>query len=137
MYRWLAALVILGAVASCSSADEPQSGPTDGHDHDHDPIETSNQATPPDGDPDVVITVAVNASGIPDPLGRVTVERNDIVELVVTAQTATEVHIHGYNHLIPVEAGQSTAFRFVADLGGVFEIELEETGAQVATLQVS
>lgn len=85
----------------------------------------------------MVITIAVDASGVPDPLGRVTVERNDIVELVVTAQTATEVHIHGYNHLIPVEGGQSTAFRFVADLGGVFEIELEETGAQVATLQVS
>jgi len=59
------------------------------------------------------------------------------VELVVRSDVADEVHVHGYDRSSFVTAGASTTVRFVADIPGVFEVELEQRGDQLAQLEVA
>ncbi|HVL85570.1 MAG TPA: hypothetical protein VM367_14970 [Pseudonocardia sp.] len=59
------------------------------------------------------------------------------VEVVVASDVADEVHLHGYDRSSFVTAGATTTLRFVADVPGVFEIELEQRGARLAQLEVS
>ena len=59
------------------------------------------------------------------------------VRFVVTSDVADEVHVHGYDVSKDVPAGGSVRFSFPAKLEGVFEVELEELGEQIAELRVS
>jgi hypothetical protein len=47
------------------------------------------------------------------------------------------VHLHGYDRLAFVTAGATATLRFVADLPGVYEVEFEQRGTQLAQLEVS
>jgi heme/copper-type cytochrome/quinol oxidase subunit 2 len=67
----------------------------------------------------------------------ITVEKGDTVRLEVrSADTAGEVHVHGYELAKDVEPGGSVRFQFKASIEGLFEIELEETHTQIAELTV-
>ena len=68
---------------------------------------------------------------------RFEVTRHGLVEITVTTDITDEVHVHGYNLTHDVEAGTSTTFRFTADIPGVFEIELEESGHPLFELTVT
>jgi len=68
---------------------------------------------------------------------RYAVPRGAAVELVVFSDVADQVHVHGYDRLSYVTAGASTTIRFVAELPGVFDVELEQRGLPLAQLQVS
>jgi hypothetical protein len=70
-------------------------------------------------------------------LQRIEVPVGSTVELVVASDVADEVHLHGYDLSSFVTAGATTTLRFVADIPGVFEVELEQRGDQLAQLQVS
>lgn len=59
------------------------------------------------------------------------------VVFTVTADTADEVHVHGYDETFPVKPGQATTVRLQADIPGVFEVELEEAHLQLTQLRVS
>jgi hypothetical protein len=66
----------------------------------------------------------------------ITVEKGDTVRLAVSSDTAEEVHVHGYDLMKDVEAGGTVRFRFLADVEGVFEIELERAHVHIAKLTV-
>jgi FtsP/CotA-like multicopper oxidase with cupredoxin domain len=51
------------------------------------------------------------------------VERGDTVRIVVTADAADEIHLHGYDITRNAAPGQPARFRFRADAEGAFEIE--------------
>lgn len=87
-----------------------------------------------DGVQRVELTVAGAADGAPV---WVVVPVGSIVELVVRSDVADEVHLHGYDRSSFVTAGASTTLRFVADIPGIFEVELEQRGDQLARLEVS
>ena len=67
---------------------------------------------------------------------RVAVARHGIVEITITSDVADEVHVHGYDIRRAVEPGVTTAMRFPADIPGVFEVELEDSGALLFELTV-
>jgi len=67
---------------------------------------------------------------------RVTVERGDLIELVVHSDVADEVHVHGYDLHADVEAGGTARIRFPAKITGVFEAELENRKLQILELTV-
>lgn len=69
--------------------------------------------------------------------GRATVALGSIVTLEVTSDTADEVHLHGYDESVPVIPGAPATLTFTADIPGVFEVELEESGVPLTQLQVS
>ena len=67
---------------------------------------------------------------------KVTVERGNTVNLVVSADVADEVHVHGYDMTAELTPDTPVALTFQADSGGVYEVELEELGETLVTLQV-
>lgn len=63
--------------------------------------------------------------------------RGQTVDLVITSDTADEVHVHGYDVTKPIPAGGRARVRFAADAEGIFEIELHGSGQQIASLRVN
>jgi plastocyanin len=51
------------------------------------------------------------------------VKTGDTVVIVVSADAADDIHLHGYDIEKPAEPGQPARFRFKASLEGEFEIE--------------
>jgi hypothetical protein len=68
--------------------------------------------------------------------GRVPVELGTSVTLEVTSDVADEVHVHGYDLMQDVTPDAPATLTFDATVPGVFEVELEELGQQLLTLQV-
>jgi hypothetical protein len=97
---------------------------------------TTTPATTPAPTPsDVVKARIVVRKGSTD-IRRLSVKQGHKVELVVTSEIADEVHLHGYDLMADVAAGEPVTIRFTADTPGVFEIELEDLGLQIAELEV-
>lgn len=69
-------------------------------------------------------------------VSRVSVGLNRPVEVVVRSDVADEVHVHGYDLKAEIPAGGVGTLSFTADRSGVFEIELETRGTQLAQLEV-
>ena len=63
-------------------------------------------------------------------------EQGDTVRFRVRADVADHVHVHGYDLIKAVEPGKTVTFSFPADITGIFEIELEDAGEQIAQLRV-
>jgi hypothetical protein len=59
------------------------------------------------------------------------------VRFAVRSDVTDEVHVHGYDVSEEVPAGGSVRFSFPASIEGVFEVELEGRGVQIAELRVS
>ena len=59
------------------------------------------------------------------------------VRLVLVSDVADHVHVHGYDLFFDVSPGDSTEIEFVADVPGVFEVELEDSGLLLLELEVS
>lgn len=58
------------------------------------------------------------------------------VTIRVTADTADEIHLHGYDLSKPTAPGQPVELKFVAATAGRFEIELEKSGTPLGNLEV-
>jgi hypothetical protein len=63
--------------------------------------------------------------------------KGDQVRFRVKSDVADEIHVHGYDFHKDVPAGGSVSFSFPAKIEGVFVIELEGRGEQIAELRVS
>ena len=70
-------------------------------------------------------------------LVRADIDLDSRVELVVRADVADEVHLHGYDLSADVAPGQPARISFTADVVGEFEVELEQLGIPLAELTVS
>lgn len=55
----------------------------------------------------------------------------------VVADIADEAHLHGYDLFVDLEPGVPAEIVFVADIPGVFELELEGSGLLLAEIEVS
>jgi heme/copper-type cytochrome/quinol oxidase subunit 2 len=58
------------------------------------------------------------------------------VVLLVSADVADEVHLHGYDLKVRVVPGKTARLAFRARLPGRFEVELEEQKLLIAQLEV-
>lgn len=68
--------------------------------------------------------------------GRLQAELGSVVRLVVEADVSDEVHVHGYDLFAEVTPGMPATIEFTADIPGVFEVELEDAGLELAQLVV-
>lgn len=82
--------------------------------------------------PTVVVKNGKPEGGVRD----LTFAHGDVISFRVRSDTADEVHVHGYDIGKGVAAGDSVSFEFPADIEGVFEVELENAGVQIAELTV-
>jgi len=92
----------------------------------------TTEAAPAPVQVDVVVVGGEPQGGIV----RESVDRDSEVVVTVTSDVADEVHVHGYDLMADVAPGAPATIRFTADAPGRFEIELENTGVQIAELEV-
>jgi len=59
------------------------------------------------------------------------------IRFEVSSDVAEEVHVHGYDLMQDVPAGGTVSFDFPAEIEGIFEVELEGAGEQIAELRVN
>lgn len=64
------------------------------------------------------------------------VERGEEIEVVVSADVSDEVHVHGYDHKADVGPDMTAVITFVADLPGIYEVELEDARKVLFELEV-
>ena len=67
---------------------------------------------------------------------RIRAEKGDRIRLIVQSDVADHIHVHGYDLFKDIAPGQNARFDFRARIEGVFEIELENRGVQIASLRV-
>ena len=64
------------------------------------------------------------------------VDKGETVRFRVRAPEDEEVHVHGYDISRDVAAGKTERISFKATIDGIFEIEFEHSGTQIASLRV-
>jgi heme/copper-type cytochrome/quinol oxidase subunit 2 len=131
------AIAVVAVVIIASSGNDEEEAPT-----------ASGTATPtPTATPSAEGTVQETATPTPTPKpqpplvvpGKVTKLRfkeGDTVRFRVRSDVADHVHVHGYDLMKDVEPGKTITFSFPASITGIFEIELEDRGEQIAQLRV-
>ena len=100
-------------------------------------VATTDQMTTVQAGGEVVAIPIEVVGGRPSAgIDRTSVTQGQRVRLVVTADVADEIHLHGYDLSADVAPGQPATIEFVADTPGRFEVELEQRGVQLADLEV-
>lgn len=64
------------------------------------------------------------------------IDARDTVTITVSGDTADELHIHGYDLVVPFAPGQPGSITFEANIPGIFEVETHHHGDLVMELQV-
>jgi hypothetical protein len=82
------------------------------------------------------VQVDVHAGQVDGPT-RSEVPLGEVVRLTVTSDAPDEVHVHGYDRRLDLQSGTPATVEFVADISGVFEVELHESGLPLTSLQGS
>jgi len=65
------------------------------------------------------------------------VDKGDAIRFKVKSDADHEIHMHGYDIAKDVEAGGQVSYNVPADIDGIFEIEIEDLGEQIAELRVN
>ncbi len=120
--------------ASPETAAAPPSGAEPGSSAVQSP---SSPPTAPAGPSTRTIGITVRGGQATGETGRAEVPLGTAVTLSVTSDVADEIHVHGYEQEAQVPAGGTGSVSFTADLPGVFEVELHDSGLQLLQLQVS
>ncbi|MDE0117630.1 MAG: hypothetical protein OXT07_13565 [bacterium] len=89
-----------------------------------------------DDSADTTIEVEVAGGKPVDGVQRHQIDARDIVTIVVNGDTTDELHIHGYDLVVPFTPGQPGSITFEADIPGIFEVETHHHGDLVMELQV-
>ena len=82
------------------------------------------------------IRILVRGGRVVGGLRRARLEQGDRAVLVVRADVADHVHLHGYDIMRDVAPGRPARLRFRATIPGRFEVELEDRRLQIAQLEV-
>lgn len=67
---------------------------------------------------------------------RVRISLGQIVRLEITSDASDELHVHGYEKKAEVVAGELLVYEFLADIPGVFEIEMERARLSLVEIEV-
>ncbi|GAA2777776.1 hypothetical protein [Saccharopolyspora taberi] len=84
----------------------------------------------------VAVDVEVSNGQVHAPSDRVEVARGQQVRLTVRSDRPDELHVHGYDRSARLEPGRQATIEFGADIPGVFEVELHESGLALPSLEV-
>ena len=102
-------------------------------------LEPTPAPTPePTPTPDAGTTIEVEVAG-GKPVGGVErhrVDARESVTITVVGDTTDELHIHGYDLVVPFSPGQPGNITFEANIPGIFEVETHHHGDLVMELQV-
>jgi hypothetical protein len=82
------------------------------------------------------VTLTVAGGQVTGDTGRVEVPAGALVRMTVLSDVDDEVHVHGYDRVVPLAAGTPAQVELVADAPGVFEVELHDARLLLTRLQV-
>jgi FtsP/CotA-like multicopper oxidase with cupredoxin domain len=97
---------------------------------------STSAATTTAGFAGTLIQAQVTGDTVKTPERRVRISRGERVRILVEADVADEVHLHGYDLTRPVAPGKPATIEFAADLPGVYEVELEQASRKLFDLEV-
>jgi hypothetical protein len=128
----LAAIVATLGLAACGSSSEDTA------------TRASTESTTKPGDkpesasmggkvPTIVVRDGEPVGGI----AQLEYDAGDEIRFEVQSDSAEEIHVHGYDLMEDVPAGGTASFDFPAEIEGIFEVELEGLGEQIAELRVN
>jgi hypothetical protein len=106
------------------------------------PTPTASAAATGTAEPQVTETPTPRPTVDPGPVltgeevEKLRVDKGETVRFRVRAPEDEEVHVHGYDISRDVEADKTERISFKATIDGIFEIEFEHSGTQIATLRV-
>jgi heme/copper-type cytochrome/quinol oxidase subunit 2 len=130
----IVAVVVLTTAGGISSDEEEANTgaqatatPTDTAAPDATPTETPEPTPTPKPQPPLVTRGEVT---------KLRFEQGEQVRFRVRSDVADHVHVHGYDLMKDVEPGKTITFSFPAEITGIFEIELEDRGEEIAQLRV-
>src|SRR5262245_21794827 len=130
------ALAFALAMVGCGGDDETATTDTTTTTTTTEPTTTTTTTTTPPPEGPTIVRIRVRDGAPVGGIVRETVDQDDRVVLVVTADVSDEVHVHGYNLMRDVAPGSPARIAFRATLPGVAEVELEDRGLQIAELTV-
>ena len=87
--------------------------------------------------PEAVRVEVVYVDGVVETERRASVPLGETVVLTVQADVEDEVHVHGYDLYADVGPDMTGTVEFVADIPGIFEVELESSHALLVELEVA
>lgn len=119
---------------STSTVTTPTDSDGDGQNAD-DGVDDDGSADAANADQIIVVTVA--GGSVEGGADRHAVALGSVLAIEVTLDVADEVHVHGYDVFAEAVAGDTATVLFVADIPGVFEVELEHAGLRIADIEVS
>jgi hypothetical protein len=129
----LSALILSIALGACGS-DSGDSDTTTATDTSRTTTTSNDQREKPKAPkPTIVIRNGAPVGGVKE----LDYNAGDQIHFTVRSDVADEVHVHGYDLAKDVPAGGSVSFSFLADIEGIFEVELEERVEQIAELTVN
>jgi hypothetical protein len=67
---------------------------------------------------------------------KIRVDKGDTVRFRARSSKGDEIHVHGYDLSKEVPPGKTVAMSFKANIDGIFEIEFENSGVEIAQLRV-
>ena len=129
-----ASLAVAGllVLAACGSGDDSPTSASDAT------VSTAAGAPAPTSPapPAAVLAVTVRGGAVVEGTSRQGATLNQLITIRVTSDVADEVHVHGYEKRVAVAAGATSAVTFLANIAGVFEVELEKSGKLLFTMAV-
>jgi hypothetical protein len=104
-------------------------------DHDHSEVTDGTETLT--GDTSLQTYHLVVADGEVQTPGRIEIDLGSVVQLHIHSDVSDQIHVHGYDILRPIEPGGEVQINFVANLPGVWETEMEDSGLLLIELVVS
>lgn len=83
-----------------------------------------------------VLAVTVRGGQVVEGSSRQRANLNQPVTVRVTSDAADQIHVHGYDKYADVGPGRVGEVTFVANIPGVFEVELEQSHRRLFTMEV-
>ncbi|HVE64576.1 MAG TPA: hypothetical protein VNB94_12345 [Mycobacteriales bacterium] len=131
--RWALCIGIAAlALNGCRGSEEP----TPGSAPSPSPSTSVPTAVAPSASPGRSVVLEVRNGRVTRDAGRVRLRRGETVRLVVSADVADEVHVHGYDIRADVVPGTPTEVVVELTIPGVFAVELEGAGLDLVELEV-
>ncbi len=123
-------LMVLTACGRGTNAPSPSPSPPA-------PVEGSPSPQPSPEPTAKLVTVKIVDGQVTVSETRVEVHLNETVRIEVASDRSDEIHVHGYEIKSEIKPGETTVVEFVADLPGVFEVEIHTGHEKLFDLRVS
>ena len=133
----LAAVIAIVAIFALSSGGDDDSATTSTPAATGTPDEVGTPASQDEEEAKPAeVQIEVKGGDVVGGVQEITVKQGEHIRFSVTSDTADEVHVHGYDVKKDLEPGKPVPFDIPAKITGIFEVELEDAGVQIASLRV-